>query len=265
MALFDYDLDELPGYSSGLSLDGGFRATRRFRVPFSHHVLFMAEMLGTQFPTYSAVRCINCEVEPQTDLIGGSVTDPTSQIATFDDCIVQCTYESMQQQDSGDGTFFTYRQSIGAEFLTVPSRALRWLSDDAYLPPDANGAILIPKTEHNITWHKVAAPNWSVLSALRGTVNSAAVIVPVIGLMCPAETLLFEGADTSIQVGADGSGLWQVNVKLTEKKINGYGGAAYGWNHAYRDNPSGWDKPRNESGDLTYRLEDFSAMFTQSS
>lgn len=260
---FDYEIEELPGYTSGLSLQGGFRATRRFRVPFSHHVAFMAEMIGQQFPTYSAVRCIECSVEPQTDLISGTVTNPTSDIATFDDCIVTCNYESVQASDNSDGTFFTYRQSLGAEFLTIPSRALKWSDNNKPVNPDAHGAILVPKTEHHITWHRVSSPNWSVLSSLRGKVNSGAMSIPVIGLSCPAETLLFEGAETSIQVDSSGNGMWEVSVRLSEKKVNGFGGAAYGWNHVYRDNPAGWAKPKDGAGNFTYASADLSAAFTQ--
>lgn len=246
-------------------MQGGFRATRRFRVPFSHHVAFMAEMIGRPFPGYAAVRCVECSVEPQTDKIGGDVDDPTSEMATFDDCIVTCNYESMQAEDNEDGTFFTYRQTLGAEFLTIPSRALKWADNSKPVSPDAHGALLIPKTEHQVTWHKVQSPNWAVLSSLRGKVNSGSMNIPVIGLSCPAETLLFEGAETSIQVDASGNGLWEVTIRLSEKKINGLGGAAYGWNHTYRDDPPGWVKPVDGSGNPTYAVADLTALFTQAS
>lgn len=261
---FPYTFDVIPGYTASISLQGGFRAVRRFRVAYANHIGFMSAIIGTQFPGYSAVRCTGCDVEPQTDLISGDVEDPSTDLEVYDSVFVSAVYESLQaEESSGDGTLFTYRQSLSAEFLTVPSRALRWSDNDKPVSPDAHGAILIPKTEHNITWHKVASPNWSVLSGLRGKVNSGSISIPVIGLSCPTETLLFEGADTSIQVAADGSGLWQVTVKLTEKKINGLGGSAYGWNHAYRDNPAGWVRPKNSSGDYNYATADFSSLFVQ--
>jgi len=268
-----YLLDELSGYQSSYSYENGFRASRRFRVSWADHINFMTDMVGSQFPGFNAVRCTDCSVEPQTDLINGAVTDPSTDLPVFDDCIVVANYQSIQTpqemeppaqvaQSNEDGTFFTYRQSMSAEFLTLPGRTLKWEDNNKLLPPDAQAGVLIPKTEHNITWHKVSSPNWSLLASLRGRMNESSVTLPVVSLSCSPETLLLEGVETDIQITGAGVGLWQVSVKLTEKRIQSAGAEDYGHNHALRDDPAGWVKPKGNNGYL-YKRGDFSGLFVQ--
>jgi len=251
-----------------LNASSGFSASRQFLVPWNQRIDFAVAMTRAQYPGASAVRAEDITINPFDGKCEATITDFEAHLNAYDFAVVSIQYSSVQsanQEQQADGTYLSYRQSLSAEFLTIPSRALVWDDNDEPVSPDTHGAVLIPRTEHVLTWNDVPSPNWATLSDLRGHVNTSAVTIPVIGLSAPAETLLFKGAEIGAKISSSGAIQYDLTITLSEKKIKAYSDTVYGWNHAYRDDPAGWHKPVNSDGETSYPTGSLLTLLTQAS
>lgn len=174
-------------------------------------------------------------------------------------------------QGNQNNPFLTHSGNIGGQFLTYPAQALVWATQtgggptlgaedpNAQLRADVHAGVIVPTTEHTMTWNFVAQPPWDVIGACRGRVNSRWISG------CPAGTLLFLGCQFSKDFDMTGTPVWKLVMKFSEKNTQTYPAvdglfntrtspffdradwpnqAAYGWNHFLRfiNNETRWDK-----------------------
>lgn len=267
---FGFTVEELES-SPDESFDetGGVSNTRRFKVPWASRWAFVNGMRRAHYPGFTAVLAEKFRIKPfVNNPANQTITDLTATLNAHDYAEVQVQYTSVEnatREEQPDGTYLSYRQSSTVEFQTVPSRALKWSSDSALVAPDAHATIMIPITTHVLTWSDVQNPPWELISAARGKLNSQAYAVPVIGLNVEAEGLLFNSCETSGKFSVSGNTEWELTIELIEKQITAFsdGATVYGWNHQFRDDTNGWDKPVDDSGNLTFQTTDFSNLFSQ--
>lgn len=262
MPTFAFTFEELEGSpEEEFSIAAGFTARRLFKVPYSARWTFAQGMALSAYPGFPTCRVTRIAPKPYHDDIGGTITDPSLQLPSYQFAEVECNYSIVQAQP--DGSYLSYRKSGSAEFLTLPSRALKWEDNNEPVAPDAHAAILLPKSDHEIIWHRVQYPNWGLLDASIGKVNSIPFAIPVIGLVCPFETLMFLGYQVSTNLSPQGDMTWELALSFSSKRVSAFGGADYGWNHVYRDDPPGWQRPLSNDGHPSYALMNLAALFVQ--
>jgi len=253
---FGYGFEEVEGSPrESVDLKSGWTMTREFRVPWSSRITFVEEMALWPYPGWRYSRAYKFSVSPESTDVGNNYVDPRVSSATYSHARVVITYEPLSEgggSEQADGSVLEYQRSSETEFLTIPGRALLWEDNDEPVSPDANAAILIPKRKHVYTWSQLASPNWGLMQAYEGAANNAPVTLPLIGITCPVETLLFEGAEAKGSYSISGSTQWDLTMSFAEKRITSYSGSSYGWNHSYRDDPPGWIRTVDEDGGRNY-------------
>ena len=156
-----------------------------------------------------------------------------------------------------DGTYLTFSADMGTDGISTPGRIWKWDNvGEKQLAPDRNPKILVPTTTYRLTWHRVAMPAWSAISALRGHVNQSAF------LGSTAETVMFSGARIAreFQFIEDG-GFWKVEYIFIERTVPLGGGGVGGWNHRYNEADGDWVKIKDGNSNPPHRLADFSTLF----
>jgi hypothetical protein len=260
----------------------GFSATRTILTLWADRSTIAAQLMGSanttgavnalQYPGLSSVRCARVDVAPLTN-------DVTSQVlATIDGdlnsyesyAVLTAKYQTLEPVDpdlpvSGDeGTYFSYRLGISAEGLVLPGVGMKWASDAPGKSPqeqDLTVTITIPIQEHFLTWHRVLNPPKKTFRDLIGSVNEAKYLGAATG------TLLFSGATLDAEWAFEGDfddirQAYRVNLTFKERRIMD-GGAAIGWNYAWRSLPEGsrgWQEIENGNGEPAYRSGDFGRL-----
>lgn len=298
------EVEKSPQISGGR--DGTLAATRTFKVDWSDANTFAVELLyggpnglPQKFPTFDNLYVDTIDIQPFiANPSGGTFTDPESSNSLHDTAEVTVTYSPIVSSASGEldpgnnegpgprpddvpapaGTWFTYAMDFSGEFQTIPSRSLQWQSDNELVAPDAHPALLIPITDHVITWHQVVWPPWESISKLRGKVNDSELRLAATHQRAAAETLLFVGAGAQTRFRADATNSWEITYTFKERAVKGVenvtGGGSVrvafgatestiGWNHAFRDGKiPAWDVPINANdGAKPYGSGDFTALY----
>lgn len=257
----------------------GFSATRQFLIAWKDRDAFAAEVLGVaaahgastsvHYPGKRTVFAVRLRYEPfdpdnpDAKAIGGLTEGLNSYSHSFAKATVEYRTQSGQDRPDGpateSGTQLTYRMTFDADELPLPPRGWSW-EDDPSLPVPEDAGLLkrIPVTEHRLTWHQVVHPPWQAIQELQGKVNAG------VFLSCPAETLLFEGAEANklyragLETGPSPF-CWEIRYRFRQRAIK-QAGQVYGWNHWYRDAPAGWVRLTNGAG-LLYDTADFAPLF----
>jgi len=262
---FEYGFEEIEGSPRETAdLTSGWTMTREFRVPWASRITFAGEMVYSTYPNWPASRAMKFSISPETTDIGNDYSNPLTGLPTYAHARVVVTYEPLSSNggtEQPDGSVLDYQRSSESEFLTIPGRALLWEDNTEPVSPDANAAILIPKRKHVYTWSQLASPNWALMQSYEGCVNNSPVTLPLVGLTCPVETLLFEGVEVGGSYSISGTTQWDLTMTFAEKRILSYSGSSYGWNHTYRDDPPGWVRTVDESGGRNYYGADLGALF----
>lgn len=257
----------------------GFRAKRKFLIAWEHRDAFAAEVLGVatsfgsstwvHYPDKPSVFAVRLRYEPfdPDNPDAKAIPSLTEGLNSYSNSFAKATveYETVNGQDRTDGptneagTQLTYRMCFAAEVEPLLPRGWQWEDDPSLLvPDDLSLAKRLPVTEHHLTWHQVVHPPWEAIQNLQGTVNAG------VYLGCPAETLLFEGAEANklYRAGLESeisAFCWQLHYVFRQRAIK-HRGAVYGWNHAYRENPPGWVR-LTSGGAWLYDRTDFSPLF----
>lgn len=153
------------------------------------------------------------------------------------------TTGSAGNQQGQSQTFVTHKVSAGGEFITWPSKNLRWMRaanglDTPNQPQpereydvaaDSSAAVAIPLLEHSISWGSVEWPPWTAIRQCLGKVNAYSFAGAGPG------TLLFLGCDASRELTSTGVKAWNLEYKLSEKNVNSANPALpMGWNYFLR-------------------------------
>ena len=268
--------------------EGDYDFARWFKVAWSDRIDFVNHMfndgpfgLPVQHPDADFLFVYDFTIEPL-------IPDPRDRVPTIADtylhyiqhtlAVVKIGYKPLTEEGeapAGDpdlptGTWATYTARDSGEFITIPSRTMKWESDfgpdSPPVSPDAHPTIAIPLTDHVVTWFRVPNPPFSTIEDRRGEVNDEPFRFPTTGIEMPKETLLFMGSskERHFTLKPNGVPTWRLEFVFSERNIKNFGseGTDYGWNHAWRDHPAKWDKPKDYvSGELMYQLGDFKGLF----
>jgi hypothetical protein len=270
---------ELAGSPTELYTFEGFRARREFLIAWQDRDAFAAEVLGTATeyggggsvhypgkPSVYAVRLRYVPLDPdapEIQQLGDLTVGLNSYGDSFAKAIVE--YRTIVERDRDDGpanevgTHLTYRMGFSEQSVRLTADGWQWEDQPAIpLPADLDLNRTIPLTEHRLAWHQVIHPPWTAIHAMQGRLNGSEF------LGCPAETLLFAGAEAHklFRAGLEEGPspfAWRIAYTFRERSVK-HGGSVYGWNHVYRGDPAGWVRLTNGS-DLLYDTADFNGLF----
>ena len=262
----------------------GVQAQRRLLCAWDDRRTLVQELLGdgyefggrhrANYPGTANIVAMRARVEALgDDVVKQNLTELTEGLNAYRGFAkVTIDYELLAPTDRGDlpsaveGTFLTYRMLRGWETIALAGDDLKWEGQPSVtVPADAVGAIRVPVAEHRLTWRRVVRPPWTAIRTAAGTVNGATF------LGAAAETLLFDGATAQreflrISEADEAEFAWRIEYVFREKTAKLLiPGAAAGWNHQYRAQPTGaagWDRVHSEaiSNHYVYRSSDFSAL-----
>lgn len=197
-----------------------------------------------------------------------TITNPQYQALTHNtDAKITIGYKRMTIEDN---TLITYEQQEQGEFVTVPSRGLKWQSDGQWLPADMNAAYPTTTTRHVLTWAQVRNPPWQTLAECINKVNSVPFRIPATQQFLNAGTLLFAERSASTTLTIDGLTTWKLTLTFLEKAQTAWsstGGAAigsgtvYGWNYQWREDIGDFDRPQTTLGAYTFQETDLRRIF----
>ena len=259
----------------------GFQARREFLIAWEHRDAFASEVLGQatsfgaaaslNYPGRKTVFATSVRFEPfdADNPDAKDLTDLAEGLNSYSQSFAKApvTYRTLALQDRPDGpesehdTQLTYRMQHDVECLKLSPRAWKWADNpELVVPEDLELLKSVPVTDHLLTWHQVIRPPWDTIRALQGKVNLGTF------LGCPEATVLFRGATANklyrsgLEAGAS-EFCWEIQYAFRERSVKS-GGAEFGWNHAFRDDPPGWVELTHGS-DRLYDLADLSTLFQQ--
>lgn len=234
--------------------NSGFNFARIFTCAYEDRFAFLSAMFTgglAGFPkayhsAFPNLRCQSFDIERLVNRPTGPalISDPETQIIghnttakiTIEYGPLETTFQAGVTQ-THPGTWVTYSRNSTIEFGDVPGRKLIWeLSKDDTpprpLPADLAPTFPITTTRHELVWHYVSNPPWTLLSALKGSVNSVNFPIPVINHIVPPERLLFLEDSSRTVIKYDGSIATELTLTFLEKN-QGFlsSGDTYGWNH----------------------------------
>lgn len=199
-----------------------------------------------------------------------TISDPQTQALTHNtEAKITIGYKPMVPTE--DGTLISYEMQEQGEFVTVPSRGLKWASDSVPLPADVQAAYATATTRHVVTWSQVLNPPWQTLSDSINKINSVQFLIPVTKQLLEPGTLLFAEKSASISLNTNGRTTWKLTLTFLEKAQTAYsttGGAAiggtdvYGWNWQWREDIGDFDRPvSGVGGGYTFQETDLRRIF----
>jgi len=223
-------------------------------------------------PLFGIYRCQSCEFRPIGDeeaLVnqGGtpaaSPFDSDFKIPKYEYAWLNVTYSSLQVEfpnvtgdspDTPDGSTevpgITHQLSSGGEVITLANDSLWWSDGSTAKGTNVTASKVITTVEHNITWRRVLNPPWSDMRELVGKVNDDDLGPFQTGTMFE-ETLLYLGFTAVPDIMSDGTRVWEIGYRFSERRVDELtkatrGGAIIadgvdghatefgGWNHFYK-------------------------------
>lgn len=276
---------EWEGYPKIRYANGQLSFERKLMCPWNRSIEFFTELVGgfasiagtftyqppAQFPgvPYAVVQEVS--IEPWSERIMTPATGLNQSTNAYEYAVFNVRYGMQDIQGSGgrsdlpavpDGTTISYRQSYGAEYMTVPGNTFKWASDDAPVSDDINAGLLLPTIDFTLSWRNVPRPPWAKIDELAGKVNDASF------LGYDAGKVLFLGMTEEAEFQIDRSPRWTLDYAFKVRSVNSTVNptATYGWNHFYRQEPvSGgehWQAIKNKSGDPVYASANLLSLFS---
>jgi len=261
------------------SESSGSNAERKFLIPWNNRIAFCQGLVSfaTAYPHIPQARVVSIDVQPfSDDLIPfGTIVSPELSTNNYlgQPCLVTVKYgpdythktwpTDFPKPKIRGGTELRFQIRGSAKFLLVPTAACKWEDDEeAAVPEDVNSALLIPLRSIQLQWDFVDDPPINRLDGLQGQVNSD------VFLGAPAEALLFESYEISetFRSAPLNPHTNRCTINLTQRRI--LTGEIVeeepefvGWNHDYREEPSGWAKLLLSDDKPRYKTTAFSGMF----
>ena len=241
--------------------ESGFEFSRIFLTHYADRFTFLRDMFTggvdgrakAYHEDFADLLCFSFDIERIENYPTGpsSITDPEQQIIDHDTTAkITIEYRPIEFTGSGPdemkaGTFATYNQGQSVEFVDISPESVAPEGADANERVPPNERIVVPffSTRHEITWHQVQDPPWSLISALKGHVNNASIQIPTTSLVLPAETLLFAESSSRQTIRYDGEITTELTLVFLEKRQVFLGGSAsYGWNHKFNSKTKSYDR-----------------------
>lgn len=264
----------------GGNRNGEFRFTRIFLTDYADRWTFVNQLF-TGGPvglpmTYSSdwpgVFADTFEIDRVVNNPINRLMDSTTSGVLQHNTVAKITVNYTPMVPTENGTLLTYEQQEAGEFVTVPSRGLKWYSDNTPLPADINSAYPATTTRHVITWSQVRNVPWGTLARMMNKTNSVAFRVPVTGQVFSAGTLIFAERSASITLNTNGLTTWKLGLTFSEKAQTFWSSAGggpigdttvYGWNYQWREDSGIFDKPVNATtGAEMFQSADLQTIFT---
>lgn len=275
-------ISELPG-SPVESQDwaGAFQATARYRVAWATRHAEMQAMLNwprNQYPGKPGVFAKRASLAPDLGAIAGVVD--AEQYAAYEFAIMTVEFQTptpfvtgAEPVDvNGDGSLLV-TESIEpqTEFQLIPSKGLRWVSDNVKVPSEMPLGRLECESVYTLTryhWQPTDAQFLAIARA-KGKTNDQPVSPFTFGpnYVFAAETLLFydpsyqrEWRDSDVVTATGWTATFRYGIKEKDAQGNG------GWNQFWRPSKApggGYDSLQHEeAGPVTpYPLVDFASIF----
>lgn len=273
---------ELAGSPEEEYTASGFRAQRRFLVPWEDRHRFAVEALGSaadhggrgasRYPGQDGVFAVGVRLSPADpdslstlQAASGELADDLADYAGgFALAVVE--YASVPSEQRGDlpsegEAQLSYRMEHGYWERPLLASGFAAVDDpQTPLPPELPLTQIVPYTDHHLTWRQVMGPPWQAMRELQGTVNNDMFL----GLA--AGRLLFLGATTNKLFRGDfAEGVspfcWEIRYQFRELALK-HGGLVYGWNAVHRPDPAGFVDIADSAGPL-YDSGDFTRLFQQ--
>jgi len=222
-------------------------------------------------PIFGFYRCQTVEFKPigaEPDVTKGgapfvSPYDATFTLPYYELALLTITYSSVQVEfpnqssdtpDTSDGSIeilgLTHQLSSGGEVITLDESSLFWSDYTSAKGTSVTSHKVIPTLEHNIKWKRVLSPPWEAMRTLIGKVNDMDLGPFQTGTMLE-ETLLYVGFSASPDITADGTRVWEIDFKFSERRVDelakatiggsvvadgitGYTTTYGGWNHFWK-------------------------------
>lgn len=164
--------------------------------------------------------CTHCEFQP---FAGKTSNADDAQVATYDYARVTAHYEIPDyDRQAGEETYVTERLRSVSEFLTLPHKGLKWLSDLANLEATEAPALVMRMIVWEYTVHKAVTLPDAVFD-LASRTNNAPVKSARLNRVFGTETLLCGDPETEREVTSEGVGLWTVTFRFVYRPT--------GWNY----------------------------------
>lgn len=256
---------------------GEMRFTRVFITAWDDRWLFVQQLfsggfvgLPMSYPGWPTVFADDFDITRiVNDPINATITDPATQLLRHrSKAKITVNYSVMQFEN---GNLIEYEQQESGEFITVPSRGLKWASDGNALPADVHAAYPTSTTKHHITWSNVMNPPFALMASMINKVNSVAFLIPSSGQVFVPGSLLFAERSTSITLTFQGTTAWKIGMTFLEKSQTQWsttgdgpigGSTVYGWNYQWRDDLGIFDRPINATtGAHTFQSADLRLLF----
>lgn len=221
-------------------------------------------------PLFGIYRCQSCEFRPmgaEPDVTFGTPTvsshDGDFTMPAYEYAWLTITYSSLQVEfpnessdspDTPDGTTevpgLVHQLSSGGEVITLANDSLYWSDEVSAKGTNVTASKVVTTIEHNVTWRRVLTPPWQDMRELVGKVNDDDLGPFQTGTMFE-ETLLYLGFTATPDIMSDGTRVWEIGYRFSERRVDELtraviGGAITadgvtgheqefgGWNHFYK-------------------------------
>lgn len=226
-------------------------------------------------PLFGIYRCQSCEFRPmgaeplvnQGGTPAASTFDSDFTMPKYEFAWLTITYSSLQVEfpnessdspDTPDGTTevpgLVHQLSSGGEVITLDDSTLYWSDGTSAQGTNVTASKVVTTIEHNVTWRRVLSPPWQDMRELVGKVNDDDLGPFQTGTMFE-ETLLYLGFTATPDIMSDGTRVWEIGYRFSERRVDelcrdapggniiadGVDGHAQefgGWNHFYKQEAS---------------------------
>ena len=265
---------------------------RVFKLPWERHPDFVKNVLGTAVGAVGSILPDKLSSYANVEAVSASVTDfmkddprsmsgtanSTAEMTIDGDCEVVVNYSTTDRTDDtsdeetiGDGAYINphnpggdpilleYEADESVEVMAIPGRHIKNQGGQVIGGPDDYTGIAVLNTSHRITIFSVKDLP-PARNQLRGQVNVAAFLIPVVGVTIPAECGMFLGSTlqrryTARDFNSNSEPAWNITYTIVERTFRN---GAVTWNHVFA-------KGRFQRGFIEgvsiYPKGDFSGLF----
>jgi hypothetical protein len=167
--------------------------------------------------------------------------------------------KTQPKDDNGNDVVLSWETAIGAEFLVLPTSAIKWANAapgvGTTVSDDIHAGIVIPTIEHTLTRPWATSVPWQNIRTCVGSVNKGDF------WGAPSECLLFAGVEAHREWDQFGLKTATLKYKFSEKNM-GTQASPKGWNYFFRGPPVGdFDQLLRLDGNPIFNDANFLSLF----